>query len=67
MRNAEEIFGSEAAYRAGTISGVQNRLAYGLVMKYFEKRKKTNPLPMFLNPKKGSSGWKQRITSTLVA
>ncbi len=43
LRNAEEIFGARSAYRAGTISGVQNRLAYGLVMKHFEKRKRLDP------------------------
>lgn len=43
LRHAEEIFGTDFAYRAGTISGVQNRIAYGLVMKYFEKRKQLSP------------------------
>lgn len=35
-RFVEELFGKDFVYRAGTISTLQSRVAYGMVMKYLE-------------------------------
>lgn len=35
-RFVEELFGKEYVYRAGTISTLQSKVAYGMVMKYLE-------------------------------
>ena len=38
QRYVEEIFGKENVYKAGTISAVKAKIAYGYVARYFEER-----------------------------
>lgn len=40
-RYVEEIFGRENVFKAGTISGIQERKAYGFVKKYLEEQGRT--------------------------
>ncbi len=58
-RFVEELFGKEFVYRAGTISTLQSRVAFGMVMKYLEASGATWPKAEIDRVVEGLSGIKR--------